>query len=149
MGLGISKGTKNSFAALALCGLAVPALAGGSVKDGVVEEPKRDLQLSANFSVTSDYVFRGFSQSREKPAYQGGIDATYKWLYAGIWGSHIDFGPVDAPAEVDFYAGIKPVLGPITSTTPIPALSIPAPSSTMSRSRSERAAALGRMQPLA
>lgn len=114
MGLGISRGVKHSLAALALCGLSVPALAGGSVKDGAAEEPKRDLQFSANFSVTSDYVFRGFSQSREKPAYQGGVDATYKWLYAGLWASHIDFGPADAPAEIDFYAGIKPVLGPIT-----------------------------------
>ncbi|MGE0767986.1 MAG: TorF family putative porin [Hyphomicrobiaceae bacterium] len=124
MGIGMFGGLKAGFAALAVCGLAMPALAGGSIKDGPMEEPKRDLQWSANFSATSDYVFRGFSQSKERPAVQGGIDATYKWLYAGIWSSTIDFGDVNpgpgggpkdiAHAEVDIYAGIKPVLGPVT-----------------------------------
>ncbi|MFV0298313.1 MAG: TorF family putative porin [Hyphomicrobiaceae bacterium] len=99
-----------------------PAFAGGfgegSVKDGGYEEPKRELQFSANFAGTTDYVFRGFSQSGSRPAVQGGIDATYKWLYFGVWSSLIDFGHAGtkdvANAEIDLYAGIKPVLGPVS-----------------------------------
>lgn len=118
MGIGMVGGLKSGLAALALCGFAVPALAGGSIKDGAVEEPKREWELSANFAATTDYVFRGFSQSGERPAVQAGVDLTYKWLYVGMWASTIDFGDVGskdvAHAEVDYYAGIKPVVGPVT-----------------------------------
>lgn len=93
----------------------------GSIKDTPAEPPKRDLQITGNFGVVSEYVFRGFSQSAENPAVQGGLDLTYKWFYAGIWSSSIDFGedPVRpgqnvARAEIDYYAGIKPVVGPVT-----------------------------------
>lgn len=112
--------------ALALClGGAPAALADGpaykakSLKDAPVEEPKREWELTANFGVTSDYIFRGFSQSRERPAVQGGVDLTYKIFYAGFWASGIDFGDKPtggavAVAEVDFYAGIKPKFGKLT-----------------------------------
>jgi len=112
------QGLKSGIAALALCGLAVPALAGGSIKDAPVEEPKRDLQFTASFAATSDYVFRGISQSKSRPAVQATLDATYKWLYAGVFSSTIDFGDIGtkdvAHAELTFYAGIKPVVGPVT-----------------------------------
>jgi uncharacterized protein (TIGR02001 family) len=92
-----------------------------SVKDAPVEEPKRDWQLTANFAVTSEYVFRGFSQSAENPTVQAGLDLTYKWFYAGLWGSGLDFGadPVRpgqdiAHLEIDYYAGVKPVVGRFT-----------------------------------
>ena len=119
MGIGSVGGIKGGLAALALCGLVMPALAGGSLKDGAaVEEPKRDLQFSGTFLVTSDYVFRGYSQSKERPAVQAGVEGTYKWLYFGVYGSTIDFGDIGtkdvAHAEVDYYAGIKPVVGPVT-----------------------------------
>lgn len=85
----------------------------------LADEPK--LAVTANFAVTSEYVFRGVSQSAQNPTVQFGIDATYKWFYAGVWGSGIDFGkdPIRpgqdiAHVEVDLYAGIKPVLGPLT-----------------------------------
>ena len=93
----------------------------GSVKDAPVEEAKSDWAITANFAVTSEYVFRGFSQSAENPAVQAGIDVTYKWFYAGMWASTIDFGddPIRpgqdiAHAEIDYYVGIKPVVGRFT-----------------------------------
>ncbi len=109
--------------------LAGQALADGEAKKRAAiakdpapaEEPKRDLQITANFGIASEYVFRGFSQSAENPAVQGGIDLTYKWFYAGIWGSSIDFGddPIRpgrdiAHAENDYYLGFKPVVGRFT-----------------------------------
>lgn len=67
------------------------------------------LQFSANTALVSDYVFRGVSQSDEKPAFQGGFDVTHEsGVYAGIWGSNIDFNEsgVDGPSlEIDVYGG--------------------------------------------
>lgn len=126
MGMGIVAGLKSGLAALAVCAIAMPALADGmdkkkSLKDAPAEEPKRDLQITANAAATSEYVFRGFSQSAERPAWQVGVDVTYKWFYVGAWGSLIDFGPDGnfpekdvAHTEIDYYAGIKPVVGPVT-----------------------------------
>lgn len=106
------------FGTLSLAISATTVLAGdwdreGSLKDPV-SEPK--LELSANVALTSDYVFRGFSQSGEHAAIQGGFDATYGMLYAGTWASSIDFGASGgqdvADIELDVYAGITPSVGP-------------------------------------
>jgi uncharacterized protein (TIGR02001 family) len=91
----------------------------GSVKDEPAPPPAPDWTISYNFAVTSEYVFRGVSQSAENPTVQGGVDVTYKLFYAGIWASGLDFGhdAFDrdiAKTEIDYYAGIKPVLGPVT-----------------------------------
>ena len=97
----------------------VPATAadlGGSIKDAPAEEPKRRCSFSMNIGGTSDYVFRGISQTLEDPAAQGGVDATCGMFYAGVWASTVDFGkgPGSADIEVDLYAGIKPTWGPVT-----------------------------------
>jgi uncharacterized protein (TIGR02001 family) len=90
----------------------------GSLKDSA-PPPARQFTFSANVGVTSDYVFRGFSQKNENPALQGGFDIGYGLFYAGVWGSGVDFGE-DATTlqslgrvEIDYYAGIKPTLGPV------------------------------------
>jgi len=70
-----------------------------------------ELKLSYNLGVTSDYVFRGVSQTQEDPAIQGGIDATYGIGYAGVWASNVDFGADDPTAEIDLYAGVRPTIG--------------------------------------
>lgn len=60
-----------------------------------------------NVAVTSDYVFRGFSQTDEDPAIQGGVDVTFgSGFYAGAWASNVDFGD-DTDAEVDIYGGYR------------------------------------------
>src|SRR5688572_12702359 len=120
--------TAASVAGLVALGaavLAAPANADGmgkrygGVKDEPMAAPPPDWAISYNFGVTSDYVFRGFSQTAEDPTVQGGVDVTYKLFYVGVWASGVDFGR-DAfnreigRAEVDIYAGIKPVLGPVT-----------------------------------
>jgi uncharacterized protein (TIGR02001 family) len=62
---------------------------------------------------TSDYIFRGISLSDEKPVFQASVDASYGIVYAGVWGSMLNEQAGD-PVELDFYTGIKPVLGPVT-----------------------------------
>jgi uncharacterized protein (TIGR02001 family) len=68
---------------------------------------------SANLAVTSDYVFRGVSQSGTyDPAVQGGLDFGYGIAYAGAWSSSIKYGC--GCAELDLYGGIKPVVSGFT-----------------------------------
>lgn len=100
---------------LALTGVALADGYGGSVKDAPPAEEGRKFTYSVNAAVTTDYIFRGISQSSESPAVSAGFDASYGILYAGFWGSSINFvGDFDESVEMDVYAGIKPVLGPVT-----------------------------------
>lgn len=64
--------------------------------------------LTWNLSVTSDYVFRGITQTDFKPALQGGLDYAFgdSGFYVGVWGSNVDFADNDGPdLEVDSYVG--------------------------------------------
>jgi len=71
-------------------------------------------QTSANLALTSDYVWRGSTQSHGDPAVQAGFKATSeRGFYASAWGSSVDFGPaVDAGTELDFVAGWAGQLSP-------------------------------------
>jgi len=61
---------------------------------------------SWNVTAVSDYVFRGVSQTDEDPTLQAGFTYTSPvGLYAGVWGSGVDFGPGDPSTEVDFLIG--------------------------------------------
>lgn len=96
-----------------LLGLAV--MAGAAMTAGTASA---EAEFSGNVALTSDYVFRGVSQSDSEVAIQGGFDYANSFangvgIYAGLWGSSIDFG-LDGTTEVDVYAGIKPELGPVT-----------------------------------
>ncbi|MDH5823293.1 TorF family putative porin [Luteimonas sp. RD2P54] len=68
-------------------------------------------EVSGSVTLTSDYLFRGLSQTNEEPALQGGIDYTHQsGFYAGAWGSSIswlsDADPdVSSQVEVDLYLG--------------------------------------------
>lgn len=66
----------------------------------------QEVEIAYNVSVTSDYVYRGFSQTDESPAVQGGVDLTAGSWYAGVWASNVDFGD-GTDAEIDFYGGFR------------------------------------------
>jgi len=65
--------------------------------------------LSGNAAVTTNYIFRGISQSGGNPAVQAGLDYAVgdTGLAFGTWASSIDFGSIDgadaAPLEWDIY----------------------------------------------
>lgn len=62
-------------------------------------------QISSNVTLTTDYIFRGVSQTLNEPAIQGGFDwAASSGFYVGVWGSNVDFGG-DAQIELDGYLG--------------------------------------------
>lgn len=72
--------------------------------------------LSFNLGVTSEYRYRGISQSRLKPALQGGADyADPSGFYVGTWGSTIKWvkdGGGDGNVELDVYGGYKKEVAP-------------------------------------
>ena len=66
--------------------------------------------LTGNFTLTSDYRFRGISQSYMLPAVQGGIDWAHpSGFYLGNWNSSVSGNqfPNGASLEMDFYGGYK------------------------------------------
>lgn len=67
--------------------------------------------LSYNIGVTSDYVFRGYTQNDKNIAVQGGVDYSIGSFYAGTWASPVNFKTGESATEVDIYAGYKPTLG--------------------------------------
>lgn len=73
----------------------------------------QEAEVSANISLTSNYVFRGLTQTDDGPAIQGGFDVTSGGFYVGTWASSVDFGD-DTTLEVDVYGGYS---GALTETT--------------------------------
>lgn len=47
--------------------------------------------LTGNFDITTNYMFRGISQSNNLPAFQGGLTYTFKkpGIYFNLWGSNV------------------------------------------------------------
>ena len=113
--------TPNKIAlALALAALALPmgALAQDATDtaDAAQDEaPAADADaageeessnLTWNLAVTSDYVFRGISQTDLDPALQGGLDYSFgdTGLYVGAWASNVDVSDSAGPdVELDSY----------------------------------------------
>ncbi|WP_130470423.1 TorF family putative porin [Candidatus Magnetaquicoccus inordinatus] len=63
--------------------------------------------FTANIGVVSNYIFRGLTQTWNKPALQAGADYSHAdgW-YAGVWGSSItDKQYGDGWVELDLYGG--------------------------------------------
>ncbi len=77
------------------------------------EEATPDTTVAYNVGVTSDYRYRGISQSQKDPAISAGVDVTHNptGFYAGAWASTIKWikaAPTyngSASVEVDLYGG--------------------------------------------
>lgn len=73
--------------------------------------------LSANVTLTSDYVFRGITQTSGEPAIQGGLDYSHaSGFYLGTWASNVswleDFqGYQSGSMEIDVYGGFRGDIG--------------------------------------
>ncbi len=66
-----------------------------------------EVTTTANANLTTDYKFRGISQTNAGPAFQGGFDAAFSnGFYIGNWNSNVSFtGATGAGLEMDFYGG--------------------------------------------
>ena len=79
---------------------------------GAATSAQAEIEISGNVALTSDYKFRGISQSNEDPAIQGGFDVGFEnGIYIGTWGSTVDFdvssadGGLNGSLELDYYVG--------------------------------------------
>ncbi|QJU58757.1 hypothetical protein HL653_14160 [Sphingomonas sp. AP4-R1] len=103
----------NRIAALAA--LAFAGLAAGSAS--AQEAPSKPFTISGSVGLTSDYRFRGVSQSDRNLAVQGGITIAHEsGLYVATWGSNLagwgTFG--GANMELDLVAGFKKTFDTVT-----------------------------------
>lgn len=66
-----------------------------------------EVTFSGNVAITSNYVFRGVSQTDNAPAIQGGFDLEHdSGFYAGVWASNVDSSFYSgSEAEFDLYVG--------------------------------------------
>ncbi len=80
-------------------------LAGLALSGGVAAESAWD--VSGNVTATSDYVFRGVSQTLEDPALQAGVKLAHEsGFYGSLWASNVDYGDeIGSDAELDFVVG--------------------------------------------
>ena len=78
--------------------------------------------FSGNVALTSEYLYRGISQTDDQPAIQGGFNyeleiAKPVSVYAGVWGSNVDFSAFESDAthgasiEMDWVGGFRGTFG--------------------------------------
>lgn len=67
-------------------------------------------EFSGTLTLTSDYVYRGISQTDGAPMVQGSFDYATDSFYVGTWASGVDFGD-GTSTEIDLYAGWTPTVG--------------------------------------
>jgi len=96
------------------------ALAAPSFVFAAEAAPASDFTASYNVGLFSQYIFRGLTQTNNKPALQGGFDVSHKsGLYIGGWASNVSWlrdnagtglNPVytsGGSLEIDLYGGFK------------------------------------------
>jgi uncharacterized protein (TIGR02001 family) len=105
---------KHLLALTAFC-MAATSASAIAQEDAAMAEETKPYSISANVAVTSEYFFRGLSQTDGSPTIQGGLDFGYDLdgpvdVYLGIWGSGVNFqSPTagdDATTEFDIYGGL-------------------------------------------
>lgn len=90
---------------------AAPALA--------ADAPASPHSVSGNFGLTSDYIFRGVSQTQHTPAVQGGFDYSHtSGVYLGTWASNVSWVKEggfknNSSLEIDLYGGYKGAVGDV------------------------------------
>jgi len=89
-----------------------------------------DWSISANVGLYSDYIFRGYTQTKHQPAIQGGFDVEHSsGFYLGTWASNVawtteplgsdslpstsDGYMQDNSVEIDVYGGFGFNVGPV------------------------------------
>jgi len=104
---------KLILSTLAAIALATPALAADiKMVTKAPPPPPSPWDIGFGGGFTSDYIFRGITQSNHRPSVNAYFEPRYNvtkdfQLYAGIAASSISF-PNRAAAEVDFAAGFRP-----------------------------------------
>jgi uncharacterized protein (TIGR02001 family) len=81
--------------------------------------PAPEHTFAYNVSLSSQYLYRGLTQSNYRPALAAGVDYSHaSGFYAGVWASSItwlrNFGISSGRVEIDTYLGFKNTVGDFT-----------------------------------
>lgn len=84
------------------------SISGLAYADNLPQEtgPLASQNFTGTLWLTTDYVFRGISNTSSHPAAQGELDWTYKGFYVSAWASNTDFNP-NTHLETDGYLGYR------------------------------------------
>ncbi|MEI8143934.1 MAG: TorF family putative porin [Alphaproteobacteria bacterium] len=104
---------KAAAAGLVFCVTAFGALSEASAQTSAITPLPSPWDFAIGGKITSDYNFRGISQSARQPNLQLYGELRYDWLYAGAW-AYTTRLPSRPLAEIDLYVGIRPKVGPVT-----------------------------------
>ena len=100
---------RAALAAAAMLAISGAAQAQATDTVALAEPSAAASPVTFNAAITSDYRYRGISQTRLQPALQGGLDyVTAAGWYVGAWGSTVKFAKDaggDGDVEIDLYAG--------------------------------------------
>jgi uncharacterized protein (TIGR02001 family) len=97
------------LAATALCGGVMLASQAGTAQTAI---DSLGLTVTTTPALTSNYIFRGLSQTRDRPAAQVTVDAEHSsGFYVGAFVSNVAFAGTNARQEVDYSAGYRFALG--------------------------------------
>lgn len=96
-----------ALAASAIVVAGAGAARGADADAAEADAVAHDFDIAFGATLTSDYLWRGITQTDHKPALQGYVEPSFGIVYAGIWASNVAFGG-DSDVEVDLYAGIRP-----------------------------------------
>ena len=108
---------RNSLVTIAVLGTLALPTAVFAADAAPAAAPAPAYTISYNVGLYSQYIFRGLTQTDEKPAIQGGVDFTHSsGFYLGAWGSNIswleDGGYYDnSSLELDIYGGYANSIG--------------------------------------
>ena len=93
---------KKSALAIAVCLVLAPSMVSA---EELIKAKDFPGTLGGNLALTTNYVFRGISQTDDGiPSVQGGLDWSHDiGIHANIWASNVKF--TDASAEVDYTLG--------------------------------------------
>lgn len=108
---------KRSLALAPLClGASFCAFLGGAMP-AAAQMPlgESGLTLTVTPVLSSDYLFRGISQTRNRPAIQGSVDLQHdSGFYVGAFATNVTFPGSNARQELDLMAGYRFALGQAT-----------------------------------
>lgn len=94
-------------ASMLIAGSASAADLSYPVKAPAAEPPAPLWDVAFGVKLTTDYVFRGITQTSGNAAVQGYAELqAFDWFYAGIFGSNVSF-LYDGSAEIDLYGGLR------------------------------------------
>ena len=92
------------FKKLVMGGVAAAVLASSAVANAG--------EIEANVALSTDYIFRGVTQTGNDPAISGGFDYSLdNGFYVGIWGSNVNFGSNDDGSSTTSLKSIYMVAG--------------------------------------